>query len=163
MRSEKKQVILLVEDNADDVDLTIYALKKNKITNELVVMRDGVEALEYLFSEEPGGNGEKKEVPGLILLDLKLPRINGLQVLERLRSSERTRLVPVVVLTSSREERDVRETYRLGANSYIRKPVDFHEFIESLKRVLHYWLELNVLPEAGKGGDDERTAAHPAG
>ena len=152
MSVEKKQLILLVEDNTDDVDLTVYALKKNKFTHKLVVMRDGVEALDYLFGE--GKNG-KNDLPGLILLDLKLPRINGLQVLEKLRSSERTRLVPVVVMTSSKEERDVNETYRLGANSYIRKPVDFNEFIESIKNVLHYWLALNVLPEPGKDDGHE--------
>lgn len=146
----KQKVILLVEDNADDVDLTMYALRKNKILNELVVMRDGVEALEYLFGSDHNGKTEAGEIPGLILLDLKLPRVNGLQVLERLRADARTRLVPVVVMTSSREARDVQKTYQLGANSYIRKPVDFEEFTESIKNVLHYWLDLNVLPEPEK-------------
>ena len=150
MQMNKQKVILLVEDNADDVDLTMYALRKNKILNELVVMRDGVEALEYLFGSDHNGKTEAGEIPGLILLDLKLPRVNGLQVLERLRADARTRLVPVVVMTSSREARDVQKTYQLGANSYIRKPVDFEEFTESIKNVLHYWLDLNVLPEPEK-------------
>ena len=151
MQVNKQKVILLVEDNADDVDLTMYALRKNKIQNELVVMRDGVEALEYLFGTDHNGKGATVEIPGLILLDLKLPRVNGLQVLERLRGDERTSLVPVVVMTSSREGRDVQRTYQLGANSYICKPVDFEEFIESIKKVLHYWLDLNVMPEPEKG------------
>ena len=147
----KQKVILLVEDNADDVDLTMYALRKNNIQNELVVMRDGVEALEYLFGVDCYGKGATVEIPGLILLDLKLPRVNGLQVLERLRGDERTSLVPVVVMTSSGEALDVRKTYQLGANSYIRKPVDFEEFVDSIKKVLHYWLDLNVMPEPEKG------------
>lgn len=150
MLLNKQKVILLVEDNADDVDLTMYALRKNNIQNELVVMRDGVEALEYLFGTESCGTAAA-EIPGLILLDLKLPRINGLQVLERLRKSKRTGLVPVVVLTSSGEARDIQQTYELGANSYIRKPVNFDEFIESINKILHYWLDLNVMPEPEKG------------
>lgn len=148
MTADSDKVILLVEDNTDDVDLTLYALRKNNIKNEMVVVRDGVEALEFLFGEK---EKENSNLPGLILLDLNLPRVNGLQVLERLREDERTRLVPVVVMTSSREERDVNKTYSLGANSYIRKPVDFDEFMKSIKDVLHYWLVLNVLPEPRKG------------
>ena len=148
MTADSDKVILLVEDNTDDVDLTLYALRKNNIKNEMVVVRDGVEALEFLFGEKGKENGN---LPGLILLDLNLPRVNGLQVLQRLREEERTRLVPVVVMTSSREERDVNKTYSLGANSYIRKPVDFDEFMKSIKDVLHYWLVLNVLPEPRKG------------
>jgi len=148
MTVNMKKVVLLVEDNNDDVDLMLYALRKNNIYNEIVVVRDGVEALEYLFGEE--GNGGSR-VPELILLDLKLPRVNGLQVLERLRNNKRTQLVPVVVMTSSREDQDVNKTYSMGANSYIRKPVDFNEFVNSIKDVLHYWLVLNVLPEPQKG------------
>ncbi len=147
---EKKKVILLVEDNTDDVDLTIYALRKNEILNELVVARDGVEALEYLFGEDNGNSGNN-ELPQLILLDLKLPKIDGLEVLRKLRNNEQTRLLPVIVLTSSREEKDVLNSYALGANSYIRKPVDFNKFFGVIKEILNYWLALNVSPEVGKG------------
>lgn len=147
---ENKKVILLVEDNTDDVDLTIYALRKNQILNELVVARDGVEALEYLFGEGNGNSGNN-ELPQLILLDLKLPRVDGLEVLQKLRKNEQTRLLPVIVLTSSREERDVLNSYALGANSYIRKPVDFNKFFGVIKEILNYWLALNVSPEVGKG------------
>lgn len=150
MATDNKKVVFLVEDNTDDVDLTLYALRKNEILHDMVVVRDGVEALDYLFGEKEEEDGAG-DIPGLILLDLNLPRVNGMQVLERLRSEERTRLVPVVVMTSSREERDVNRTYDLGANSYIRKPVDFDEFIKSIKAVLHYWLVLNVLPESQEG------------
>jgi len=133
--------ILLVEDNPDDEALTLRALKRNNILNEVTVMRDGAEALDYLFA----GSAEIT-LPGLILLDLKLPKVDGLEVLRQLRSSERTRLIPVVVLTSSIEEKDVIQGYRLGANSYIRKPVDLTQFVEAVRQLGLYWLMLNQPP-----------------
>ena len=136
--------ILLVEDNPDDVALTIRALKSHNITNDVIVAKDGVEALDYLFG--PDGGLGKGEQPAVILLDLKLPKINGMQVLERIRSDERTRLLPVVILTSSDEERDVIDGYSHGANSYVRKPVDFVEFTEAAKQLGLYWLLMNRAP-----------------
>ncbi|MGE4053267.1 MAG: response regulator [Vicinamibacterales bacterium] len=133
------QLIALVEDNPDDEMLTIRALKKQKVANEIVVLRDGVEALDFLLSPE-------SPLPDLVLLDLKLPRLDGLQVLRRLREEERTRLLPIVVLTSSDEERDVIEGYRLGANSYVRKPVDFSQFADAVSHLGLYWLVLNQPP-----------------
>ena len=135
--------ILLVEDNRDDVDLTLRALKGNNITNEVIVASDGVQALEYLFGSE-GGPGRR--MPSIVLLDLNLPRINGLEVLQRIRADERTRLLPVVILTSSTEERDLVEGYKLGANSYVRKPVDFIEFTQAARQLGLYWLLLNQSP-----------------
>jgi len=137
------QVILLVEDNPNDVKLTERALKKANIANALVVAQDGVEALEYLFGSEgkPGRGGE--DLPVVILLDLKLPRIDGLEVLRRIRAEEPTRRLPVVVLTSSIEEADVVRSYDLGANSYVRKPVRFTEFAEAIQQLGLYWLVLN--------------------
>jgi two-component system, response regulator len=135
------KVILLVEDNPRDEALTQRALKKSNIVNQVVVAHDGVEALDHLF-----GNKEKEIaplVPQLILLDLKLPRINGLQVLERMRSDERTKRLPVVVFTSSNEEEDLINSYNLGANSYVRKPVEFEKFLEATKQLGLYWLVLN--------------------
>jgi two-component system response regulator len=137
----REQSILLVEDNPDDELLTRRAFEKNRIGNRIVVAHDGVEALEILF-----GGGE---LPQLVLLDLKLPRIDGLEVLRRVRADDRTRLLPVVVLTSSREERDLVESYRLGANSYVRKPVDFDEFVEAARQLGLYWLLLNEPPPHG--------------
>ena len=136
--------ILLVEDNPDDVALTMRALKTHNITNEVVVAEDGVQALDYLFGAE--GGSAPLEQPAVILLDLKLPKINGLEVLQRIRADERTRLLPVVILTSSDEERDVIDGYSLGANSYVRKPVDFVEFTEAAKQLGLYWLLINQAP-----------------
>ncbi|HVH66642.1 MAG TPA: response regulator [Gemmatimonadales bacterium] len=133
--------ILLVEDNSDDVALTMRALKSHNITNEVIVARDGVQALEYLFGKD-GGSGPE-ELPAVVLLDLKLPRVNGMEVLQRIRAEERTKLLPVVILTSSDEERDVVDGYSLGANSYVRKPVDFVEFTQAAKQLGLYWLLMN--------------------
>src|SRR5262245_42037964 len=130
------QLIVIVEDNPDDQALTLRALKKQNLANDIVVLEDGVAALEFLLSPE-------KPTPSLILLDLKLPRLDGLQVLQRLRAEPRTQFLPVVVLTSSAEEQDVIEGYRLGANSYIRKPVDFNQFTEAVRHLGLYWLVLN--------------------
>lgn len=141
------RVILLVEDNPDDEALTLRALKKNNVANRVIVARDGAQALEYLFPE--GGKLPVEQLPALILLDLKLPKVDGLEVLKRLRADPHTQLIPVVILTSSKEERDLVSGYRLGCNSYIRKPVDFEQFIESIKQLGMYWLVLNEVPPAG--------------
>lgn len=133
------QLIVLVEDNPDDQTLTLRALKKQNLANEIIVLNDGVEALAFLLDPE-------KPLPNLLLLDLKLPKLDGLQLLRRLRSEPRTQLLPVVVLTSSDEDRDVIEGYRLGANSYIRKPVDFNQFTEAVRQLGLYWLVLNQPP-----------------
>ena len=138
--------ILLVEDNPDDVDLTLRAFAKSNIANEVVVARDGVEALDYLFATGPHAGRASAPLPQLVLLDLKLPRIDGLQVLERVRANPRTRLLPVVILTSSTEQRDLENGYKLGANSYIRKPVDFQEFLDAMRHLGLYWLLLNQAP-----------------
>ena len=135
--------ILLVEDSADDEALTLRALRKNNIHNEVVVARDGVEALDYLFGTGIYAGRDLAVMPQVILLDLKLPKIDGLQVLKKLRSDERTRLLPVVILTSSKEQQDLIEGYRLGANSYVRKPVDFTQFMEAVRQLGLYWLILN--------------------
>jgi two-component system response regulator len=142
------KVILLVEDNPDDEALTLRALKKNRIMNEVVVARDGAEALDYLFGTGAFAERDTSEQPQLVLLDLKLPRFDGLEVLRRIRADARTRLVPVVVLTSSKEDEDIVRSYSLGANSYTRKPVDFSEFSEAAKQLGMYWLLLNVSPPA---------------
>ena len=142
------RTILLVEDNADDEELTIRALKKNNVTNSLVVARDGVEALDYIFGTGAYDGRDTALLPGLVLLDLKLPKIDGLEVLRRIRAHERTRRMPVTVLTSSKEEQDVIRSYDLGANSYIRKPVDFAQFTEAVRQLGIYWLMLNEAPPA---------------
>ena len=136
------KIILLVEDNPKDVALTERALTKSNIYNKLVVARDGVEAIEYLFDSSK----EKDDLPVVILLDLKLPRVDGLEVLRRIRGDEKTRRLPVVVLTSSSEERDIIQSYDLGANSYIRKPVKFNQFAEAINQLGLYWLVLNQPP-----------------
>ncbi len=139
--------ILLVEDNPDDELLTIRALKKNNIANEMVVARDGEEALAILHGEHADASPEDR--PEVVLLDLKLPKVDGLEVLRRIRSDPRTRFTPVVVLTSSKEERDIVESYELGANGYMRKPVDFEQFIDAVKTLGLYWLVLNERPPRG--------------
>jgi two-component system response regulator len=144
-----EKVILLVEDNPDDELLTRRALKKNSIGNEVVVARDGVEALDYLFGTGAHEGRDLSELPQVMLLDLKLPKIDGLDVLRRVRADERTRLLPVVILTSSREQQDLVNGYGCGANSYIRKPVDFAQFIEAVRQLGRYWLVLNETPQAG--------------
>jgi len=138
-----KKTILLVEDNPDDEALTLRAFKKNNIQNEVVVTRDGAEALDYLFATGPYAGRDTSVMPQLILLDLKLPKIGGLEVLERIRADKRMRLLPVVILTSSKEEQDIIDGYGLGVNSYIRKPVDFCQFTESIRLLGMYWLVLN--------------------
>ena len=142
----RKKIILLVEDNPDDELLAIRALEKNNIMNEVVVARDGAEALDYLFGSGAYTGRDMSMMPQIILLDLKLPKIDGLEVLRRLRHDERTKLLPVVVLTSSKEERDLTESYSLGANSYIRKPVNFAQFTEAIRQLGLYWLVLNESP-----------------
>jgi two-component system response regulator len=140
------KIILLVEDNPDDEVLTLRALEKNNIMNKVVVAHDGVEALDYLFGEGDYAGRDTSVMPEVILLDLKLPKIDGLEVLRRIRADRRTKLLPVVILTSSKEERDMIEGYSRGANSYIRKPVDFVQFGEAVQQLGLYWLVLNVAP-----------------
>jgi len=138
--------ILLVEDNPDDVKLTLRALEKNRIANTMDVASDGVEAMEYFSGTGKFAGRDTNILPSVILLDLKMPRMDGLEVLSRIRSDEKTKLLPVVILTTSNEERDRVESYKLGANSYIRKPVDFNQFAESVKQLGLYWLVLNEAP-----------------
>ena len=135
--------ILLVEDNPDDEALTLRAFNKNRIGNQVVVARDGVEALDYLFGNGHHAGRDLSVMPAVVLLDLKLPRIDGLEVLRRIRANERTSLLPVVILTTSKEQQDIYEAYSLGANSYIRKPVDFEKFIQAVSQLGLYWLVLN--------------------
>ncbi|HVK55681.1 MAG TPA: response regulator [Burkholderiales bacterium] len=137
------KIILLVEDNPDDEELTLIAFRKSHIANDVVVARDGVEALDYLFGTGPHAGRDMSIMPTVVLLDLKLPKIDGLEVLKRLREHERTKRIPVVVLTSSKEQQDIVESYNLGANSYIRKPVDFTQFMDAAKQLGLYWLVLN--------------------
>ena len=139
-------VILLVEDNPDDEALTIRALNRNNISNEVFVARDGVQALDYVFARGTHADRDINDLPRLVLLDLKLPKADGLEVLKQIRSDERTKRLPVVVLTSSKEEQDLVDSYNLGVNSYIRKPVDFTLFTEAVRQVGLYWLVLNEPP-----------------
>lgn len=141
-----QRIILLVEDNADDEVLTLRALKKNNIQNEVVVARDGVEALDYLFGQGAYAGRDPARIAAVVLLDLKLPKVDGLEVLRRLREDERTHNTPVVILTSSKEEQDLARGYNLGCNSYIRKPVDFNQFMEAVRQLGLYWLVLNEPP-----------------
>ena len=138
--------ILLVEDNADDVELTLRAFRKSDLLNTVTVVRDGVEALDYLLATGEYVERDANALPDLVLLDIKLPRVDGLQVLERLRANPRTRLLPVVVLTSSAEPRDLLTCYSLGANSYVRKPIDFKQFSRALQQIGSYWLQTNQAP-----------------
>jgi two-component system response regulator len=143
-----ENVILLVEDNPDDEALTLRALKKNNIGNQVVVARDGSEALDYLFGTGQYAGRDTSQTPQVVLLDLKLPKIGGLEVLRQVRVDQRTKLLPVVILTSSNEEEDRFEGYDLGANSYVRKPVDFNEFIDAVRQLGLYWLIFNERPPA---------------
>jgi two-component system response regulator len=140
---QRSAYILLVEDNPDDVDLTLRAFSRGRIANEIVVVSDGAEALDYLFATGGHAHRYADALPSLVLLDLHLPKVEGLEVLRRLRSDERTRRLPVVVLTSSREEGDIVRSYDLGANSYVRKPVDFEQFVGAAAQLGLYWLVLN--------------------
>lgn len=142
----KDKVILLVEDNPDDVALTLRALKKSNILNEVVIVRDGVEALEFLCGRGKYAGRDTRVQPGLVLLDLKMPKMDGLEALLNIRQFDPTKLLPIVVLTTSNEDRDRVESYKLGANSYIRKPVDFEQFVEAIKQLGLYWLVLNEAP-----------------
>ena len=141
-----EKALLLVEDNPDDLELALLALKESNILNPVVVARDGVEALDYLFGAGKWAGRDSSQRPQIILLDLKLPKLDGLDVLERLRADPRTALIPVVVLTSSSEEDDLIACYRLGANSYVRKPVEFHRFVDAVRQLGLYWLLLNEVP-----------------
>jgi two-component system response regulator len=143
--------ILLVEDNAKDEALTLRALKKNNISNRVDVVRDGAEALEYLFGAGSNSRANSSTLPMLVLLDLKLPKVDGLEVLKRIRADERTQLMPVVILTTSTEDSDRLQGYKLGANSYVRKPVDFGRFVEAVNQVGLYWLVVNEPPPAPPG------------
>jgi two-component system response regulator len=142
----KNKFILLVEDNPDDVELILRTLKKNSIANEIVVARDGVEAVDFLFATGSYAGRDVSNLPTVILLDLKLPKIDGLEVLRRIRNDERTKLLPIVILTSSREDNDMITSYKLGANSYVRKPVDFTQFSEATKALGLFWLIWNEPP-----------------
>ncbi|HEX2698191.1 MAG TPA: response regulator [Anaerolineales bacterium] len=144
--NEKFVEILLVEDNPNDVELTLRAFKKNNLTNPVQVVRDGAEALDFIFCTGAYADRHIENTPKVILLDLKLPKVDGLEVLKRIKADERTRRIPVVVLTSSREERDIVESYELGVNSYIVKPVDFDQFVESARNIGLYWILLNQSP-----------------
>jgi len=143
---EEKRAILLVEDNPDDVELTLRALKQYHVKNQINVVRDGAEALDYLFATGAYADRDASALPAVVILDLKLPKVDGLEVLQRVRADERTKLVPIVVLTSSKEERDMVNSYKFGANSYVQKPVDFTQFIEAARQLGLYWLVINEPP-----------------
>ncbi len=140
------KLILLIEDNPDDQALTLRALKKNNIRNRVVIRQDGAEALDFLFCRGPDAGRDPHDLPQVILLDLKLPKVDGLEVLRQIRADERTRLLPVVILTSSKEEQDMIKGYGYGANSYVRKPIDFNQFVEAVNQLGLYWLVLNEPP-----------------
>jgi CheY-like chemotaxis protein len=142
-----KNAILVVEDNEDDLELTLRAFAKNNILNEIVIARDGVEALEYLFGTGAHEGRDLREMPEVILLDLKMPRMDGIETLKRIRTNEHTKFLPVVVLTSSGEEKDMIESYECGVNSYIRKPVDFSRFVDAVQQLSLYWVVLNQHPQ----------------
>lgn len=142
----KEKVILLVEDNRDDEVLTLRALKANNISNQVVVARNGVEALDYVFGTGAHAGRDPNDMPAVTLLDLKLPKVDGLEVLRRVRADDRTKLMPVVILTSSKEDQDLINGYRLGCNSYVRKPVNFDEFVQAAQQLGLYWLLLNERP-----------------
>jgi two-component system response regulator len=146
----KEKIILLVEDNPDDVHLTLRSLKKNNISNPVIVARDGAEALDYLFCRGTFAGRDPDHLPVVVLLDIKLPKIDGIEVLKQLRGNELTKLLPVVILTSSTEQRDILNGYRFGANSYVRKPVDFVEFNEAIRHLGLYWLLWNEAPPIPK-------------
>ena len=142
----KDRYILLVEDNQDDIDLTLRALRLNNLANEVVVVKDGAEALDFLSATGAHAGRNPDHLPQLVLLDINLPKLSGLEVLKRLRASERTRILPIVMLTTSRQDRDVVESYSSGANSYVQKPVAFTEFTEAVRQLGGYWLLLNQVP-----------------
>lgn len=146
-----ERLILLVEDNPDDEALTLRALKKNNIGNQIVVARDGAEALDFLFGTGIFADRDVGVQPELILLDLKLPKVDGFEVLKKLRDDDRTKLLPVVILTSSKEQQDVANGYDLGANSYVRKPVDFQHFVDAVRQLGLYWLVLNERAPSSPG------------
>ena len=146
----EEKIILLVEDNPDDVELTLRAFKKNNILNRVIIAKDGAEALEYLFGTGTYAGRELKDLPVVILLDLKLPKIDGMEVLKRIRQDNRTKLIPVVILTSSAEPKDVVNGYSLGANGYVRKPVEFGQFVEAMRNLGLFWLLWNEPPPVGK-------------
>ena len=154
---KEERIILLVEDNPDDEALTIRALRQHNIANEVVVARNGAEALDYLLGTGAHQERDLADTPAVVLLDLKLPKIDGLEVLKRVRADDRTKCLPVVVLTSSGEEEDKIRGYELGANSYIRKPVSFEEFSEAVRQLGLYWLVLNEPPPKGRGKDGKET------
>jgi two-component system response regulator len=141
-----KKIILLVEDNPDDAELTMIALREHNVINEIVWVKDGAEAFEYLYGTGAYAGRDTTELPQVVLLDLKLPKVNGFEVLQRIRSDERTKLLPVVILTTSQEEVDRINGYKLGANSYVRKPVDFDQFVKAIQQLKLYWLVLNEPP-----------------
>ena len=149
--TNKSVEILLVEDNPSDIELTLYALKKFHVAERIDIVRDGVEALEYLFRTGSYASRQAEDLPQLILLDLKLPKLDGLEVLRQIKANQHTHTIPVIALTSSREDTDVRESYRLGVNSYIVKPIDFDNFIELIRRLGTYWLHHNQTPTGALG------------
>ena len=151
MERKTGRTILLVEDNPDDVDLTLRALQQYNVKNEITVVRDGAEALDYLFATGAYDDRDSGAMPAVVILDLKLPKVDGFEVLQRMRADERTKLVPVVILTSSKEERDMINGYKSGANSYVRKPVDFTQFMEAARQLGLYWLVINEPPPQIRG------------